>query len=40
MKSAIRLIGSTFAAAALATAAWAADPIKIALVHGLSGSSI
>jgi len=37
MKSAFRLIGSTFAAAAIAGAAWAADPIKIALVHGISG---
>jgi branched-chain amino acid transport system substrate-binding protein len=39
MKSAFRLIGTTFAAVAFATASWAADPIKIALVHGLSGST-
>lgn len=37
MKSVFRLIGSTIAGAAIASSAWAADPIKIALVHGISG---
>lgn len=37
MKSVFRLVGSTIVGAAIASAAWAADPIKIALVHGISG---
>ncbi|UYV38225.1 substrate-binding domain-containing protein [Rhodobacteraceae bacterium D3-12] len=37
MKPVIRLAASAVVAAAFATASWAADPIKIALVHGISG---
>lgn len=39
MKSALRALGSAALGLWMATAAWADDPIKIALVHGLSGSS-
>ncbi len=37
MKSIVKLIGSAIAGVAIAGAAYAADPIKIALVHGISG---
>ncbi len=37
MKSVLRLVASTIAGIAIASAAWAADPIKIAVVHGISG---
>lgn len=37
MKSVFRLIGTTIAGAAIASAAWSTEPIKIALVHGISG---
>ena len=37
MKSVFGLIGSTIAGIAIAGAAWAGDPVKIALVHGISG---
>ncbi len=37
MKSGFRLIGATIAGAVIVSAAWAADPIKIAVVHGISG---
>ncbi|MCB1367478.1 MAG: substrate-binding domain-containing protein [Rhodobacteraceae bacterium] len=39
MKSVFRLIGSAVFSVAMATGAMAEDPIKIALVHGMSGSS-
>ncbi|WP_069300536.1 substrate-binding domain-containing protein [Neptunicoccus sediminis] len=39
MKSLTRLAAALAGAAAFAGAAWAEDPIKIALIHGLSGSS-
>ncbi|KAE9630604.1 ABC transporter permease [Parasedimentitalea maritima] len=39
MKPVFRMIGSTIAAIAVSGAAYAADPIKIALVHGISGST-
>ena len=39
MKLAARLIGGALAAAVMAAPAFAADPIKIALVHGTSGAS-
>ncbi|SFD54392.1 amino acid/amide ABC transporter substrate-binding protein, HAAT family [Sulfitobacter brevis] len=39
MKTLIRLAGAIAGAMTLASAAFAEDPIKIALVHGLSGSS-
>jgi len=37
MKSAFKLVGTAFAGLAIAGAAQAADPIKIATIHGLSG---
>lgn len=39
MKSVFRLIGSAVFSVAMATGAMAEDPIKIALVHGMSGSA-
>lgn len=39
MNSIFKLMGSAIVALAMAGAAYAADPIKIALVHGMSGSS-
>lgn len=39
MKTLTRIAAVTASVAAFASAAWAEDPIKIALVHGLSGSS-
>lgn len=39
MKSVVKLIGTFAVTVALTGAAYAADPIKIALVHGLSGST-
>ncbi|MDQ2093805.1 substrate-binding domain-containing protein [Rhodalgimonas zhirmunskyi] len=39
MKSFVKLLAGAAAGVALATAAWAQDPIKIALVHGMSGSA-
>jgi branched-chain amino acid transport system substrate-binding protein len=39
MKSVFRAIGTAAVGLAMATAAMAEDPIKIALVHGMSGSS-
>ncbi|MVO18407.1 substrate-binding domain-containing protein [Parasedimentitalea huanghaiensis] len=39
MKPVFRMIGSTIAAIAISGAAYAEDPIKIALVHGISGST-
>lgn len=39
MKSVIRLIGSAAFGLSIVSAAWAGDPVKIALVHGLSGST-
>lgn len=39
MKTLTRIAAVTASVAAFANAAWAEDPIKIALVHGLSGSS-
>ena len=39
MKTLTRIAAVTASVAAFAGAAWAQDPIKIALVHGLSGSS-
>ncbi|KKL92714.1 hypothetical protein LCGC14_1881900, partial [marine sediment metagenome] len=39
MKTLTRIAAVTASVAAFASAAWAQDPIKIALVHGLSGSS-
>lgn len=39
MKSVVKLIGTLAVTVALTGAAYAADPIKIALVHGLSGST-
>ena len=39
MKSLTRIAATLAGVVALAGTAWAADPVKIALVHGLSGSS-
>ncbi len=39
MKSVFKLIGTAVVGLALSGAAYAADPIKIALVHGISGST-
>ncbi len=39
MKTLTRFAATLATSIALAGAAWAQDPIKIALVHGLSGSS-
>ncbi|GGA26410.1 substrate-binding domain-containing protein [Neptunicoccus cionae] len=39
MKTFTRLAAALAGAATFASAAWAEDPIKIALIHGLSGSS-
>ncbi|NUH65694.1 substrate-binding domain-containing protein [Sulfitobacter sp. S0837] len=39
MKTLTRIAAVTASVAAFASAAWAEDPIKIALVHGISGSS-
>ncbi|SDG59398.1 substrate-binding domain-containing protein [Sulfitobacter delicatus] len=39
MKTLTRIAAVTASVATFASAAWAEDPIKIALVHGLSGSS-
>jgi len=39
MKTLTRIAAVTASVAAFASAGWAQDPIKIALVHGLSGSS-
>lgn len=40
MKSVLRLIGSAVAGIALAGAAMAQEPIRIALVHGISGHAL
>lgn len=39
MKTVFKALGGAAMGLAMATAAWAEDPIKIALVHGMSGSS-
>lgn len=39
MKTFFKALGGAAMGLAMATAAWAEDPIKIALVHGMSGSS-
>lgn len=39
MKPVFRVLGSAIASIAICGAAYAADPIKIALVHGISGST-